>query len=75
MPVSAVTFATPRVGNRAFRDGLNSCGGVRVLRVVVSHDVVPMVLSVPRVGLDVPVSKALDKLWRLAGLLPAWGST
>jgi hypothetical protein len=72
MPISAVTFAAPRVGNPAFRDGLNSCSGVRVLHVVVRHDVVPMVLSVPRVGLVVPVSKALDKLWRLAGLSPAW---
>ncbi|XP_066385443.1 phospholipase A1-Igamma1, chloroplastic-like [Miscanthus floridulus] len=38
--VSAVTFGAPCVGNRAFCDGVTS-RGVRALRVVVRHDVVP----------------------------------
>jgi hypothetical protein len=42
VPVAAVTFSAPRVGNRAFCEGLAS-RGVRVLRVVVRHDVVPLV--------------------------------
>ncbi|XP_066310867.1 phospholipase A1-Igamma1, chloroplastic-like [Miscanthus floridulus] len=47
--VSAVTFGAPRVGNRAFYDGVTS-RDVRALRVVVRHDVVPSVPSVPRHG-------------------------
>jgi hypothetical protein len=45
VPVSAITFAAPRVSNQAFRDGLNSCSGVRVLHVIVKHDIVPIVLE------------------------------
>ncbi|OEL35669.1 Phospholipase A1-Igamma1, chloroplastic [Dichanthelium oligosanthes] len=71
VPVAAVTFSAPRVGNRAFCEGLAS-RGVRVLRVVVRHDVVPLVPSVPRVVVDAPVSKALAKLWALTGRPPSW---
>ncbi|KAL6643766.1 hypothetical protein ACP70R_018532 [Stipagrostis hirtigluma subsp. patula] len=40
VPVSAVTFGAPLVGNRAFCELLTSCG-VRVLRVVTGRDIVP----------------------------------
>jgi pimeloyl-ACP methyl ester carboxylesterase len=69
--VAAVTFSAPRVGNRAFCEGLTS-RGVRVLRVAVRHDVVPLVPSVPRVVVDAPFSKALAKLWALTGRPPSW---
>uniref|UniRef100_K3XX24 Fungal lipase-type domain-containing protein n=1 Tax=Setaria italica TaxID=4555 RepID=K3XX24_SETIT len=71
VPVAAVTFSAPRVGNRAFCEGLTS-RGVRVLRVAVRHDVVPLVPSVPRVVVDAPFSKALAKLWALTGRPPSW---
>ncbi|KAJ1266395.1 hypothetical protein BS78_08G147700 [Paspalum vaginatum] len=71
VPVTAVTFSAPRVGSRAFCDGLTS-RGVRVLRAFVRHDVVPSVPSVPRVVIDAPVSKALARLWALTGRPPSW---
>ncbi|WVZ91276.1 hypothetical protein U9M48_037467 [Paspalum notatum var. saurae] len=71
VPVTAVTFSAPRVGNRAFCAGLTS-RGVKVLRAFVRHDVVPSVPSVPRVVVDAPVSKALAMLWALTGRSPSW---
>ncbi|KAM0881474.1 hypothetical protein ACQ4PT_032947 [Festuca glaucescens] len=71
VPVHAVTFSAPRVGNRAFCDGLTS-RGVGVLRVIVRHDAVTLVPSVPKAVLDAPVSAALGRLWALAGRTPAW---
>ncbi|KAK6932133.1 Fungal lipase-like domain [Dillenia turbinata] len=47
VPVSAITFAGPRVGNIAFRDKLDKIG-VKVLRVVNKPDMVP---KVPGFGL------------------------
>ncbi|KAK6917123.1 Fungal lipase-like domain [Dillenia turbinata] len=47
VPVSAITFAEPRVGNIAFRDKLDKIG-VKVLRVVNKPDMVP---KVPGFGL------------------------
>ncbi|KAL6623420.1 hypothetical protein ACP70R_033299 [Stipagrostis hirtigluma subsp. patula] len=43
VPVRAVTFGGPRVGNRAFRDELLASRGVRVLRVSIKQDMVPRV--------------------------------
>ncbi|XP_047050670.1 phospholipase A1-Igamma1, chloroplastic-like [Lolium rigidum] len=71
VPVRAVTFSAPRVGNRAFCDGLTS-RGIGVLRVVVRHDAVTLVPSVPRAVVDAPVSAVLSRLWALAGRTPAW---
>ncbi|TVU47059.1 hypothetical protein EJB05_06637, partial [Eragrostis curvula] len=71
VPVAAVTFSAPRVGNAAFCRGLAS-RGVRVLRVVVRRDVVPTVPVVPRAVVDAPVSTPLAKLWEIAGRPPAW---
>lgn len=42
IPVSVITFAAPRVGNDAFRDRLEDLG-VKVLRTVNIHDIVPKV--------------------------------
>ncbi|KAK6932134.1 Fungal lipase-like domain [Dillenia turbinata] len=47
VPVSAITFAGPRVGNIAFRDKLHKIG-VKVLRVVNKLDMVP---KIPGFGL------------------------
>jgi hypothetical protein len=40
LPVSVISFGTPRVGNVGFRDELNQLG-VKTLRVVIKQDVVP----------------------------------
>jgi hypothetical protein len=72
VPVAAVTFSAPRVGNGAFRDGLAS-RGVRVLRVVVRGDVVPSVPSVPKAPVvNAAFSRPLAKVWKLAGRSPEW---
>jgi hypothetical protein len=42
IPVSVFTYASPRIGNDAFRDRLEELG-VNILRVVNSHDIVPKV--------------------------------
>ncbi|KAH9574812.1 hypothetical protein CY35_01G079100 [Sphagnum magellanicum] len=42
IPVSVFTYASPRIGNDAFRDRLGELG-VNILRVVNSHDIVPKV--------------------------------
>lgn len=42
IPITVFSFAGPRVGNRAFKDRLTELG-VKVLRVVNKHDVVPRV--------------------------------
>ncbi|KAL0913445.1 hypothetical protein M5K25_016907 [Dendrobium thyrsiflorum] len=48
-PIAVVSFGGPRVGNRAFAERLEG-KGVKVLRVVNAHDVVPRVPGVfPRV--------------------------
>ncbi|KAK3135576.1 hypothetical protein QOZ80_5BG0420590 [Eleusine coracana subsp. coracana] len=71
--VRAVTFAGPRVGNAAFRDGLVS--RVAVLRVVVGSDAVPVVPVVPVANLlalpfSLLLGKALMALTR--GWAPSW---
>ncbi|KAG2713524.1 hypothetical protein I3760_04G179700 [Carya illinoinensis] len=43
VPVCVFTFAGPRVGNVVFRERLESTLGLKVLRVVNVHDVVPKV--------------------------------
>ncbi|XP_020174073.1 phospholipase A1-Igamma1, chloroplastic-like [Aegilops tauschii subsp. strangulata] len=68
VPVRAVTFSAPRVGNRAFSGGLTS-RNVSVLRVVVKTDLVP---TVPRTALEASVSGVLGGLWALAGLRQAF---
>ncbi|XP_037431264.1 phospholipase A1-Igamma1, chloroplastic-like [Triticum dicoccoides] len=68
VPVRAVTFSAPRVGNRAFCDGLSS-RNVSVLRVVVNTDLVP---TVPRTALEASVSGVLGGLWALVGLRQAF---
>ncbi|KAK6917126.1 Fungal lipase-like domain [Dillenia turbinata] len=61
VPVSAITFAGPRVGNFAFRDKLDKIG-VKVLRVVNKPDIVP---KVPGFGLmDAMIHNKLGKLGR-----------
>ncbi|GLJ34125.1 hypothetical protein SUGI_0685850 [Cryptomeria japonica] len=45
IPVTAFTFASPRVGNRAFANHIEEIG-VKVLRVVVKHDLVTKVPGV-----------------------------
>jgi pimeloyl-ACP methyl ester carboxylesterase len=73
--VRAITFAAPRVGNVAFRDGLFSRPGVAVLRVVVRKDVVPWLPLVPWANLlalpfHLLLGKALTFLTR--GWAPSW---
>jgi dienelactone hydrolase len=75
VPVRAITFAAPRVGNAAFRDGLVSRPGVAVLRVVVTKDVVPSLPLVPWGNLlalpfHLLLGKALTFLTR--GWAPSW---
>jgi hypothetical protein len=73
VPVAAVTFSAPRVGNSAFRDGLVSRAGVSVLRVVVRLDVVATVPSVSKAPVvDAPLSRPLEKLWGRVGWSPEW---
>ncbi|KAE8770705.1 phospholipase A1-II 6-like [Hordeum vulgare] len=67
VPVRAVTFSAPRVGNRAFSDGLTS-RNVSVLRVVVMTDLVPLL---PRTALEASVAGVVGGLWALAGLRQA----
>ncbi|KAK6917128.1 Fungal lipase-like domain [Dillenia turbinata] len=58
VPVSAITFAVPRVGNIAFRNELDKIG-VKVLRVVNKPDMVPKVPGFGRI--DAMIHNKLDR--------------
>ncbi|TVU49059.1 hypothetical protein EJB05_00350, partial [Eragrostis curvula] len=78
LPVRAVTFGGPRVGNRAFRDGLVD-GSVAVLRVVVGGDPVPWLPCLPAANLValplslLPLEKYVPWLARMVSRwAPSW---
>ncbi|TVU49052.1 hypothetical protein EJB05_00343, partial [Eragrostis curvula] len=75
LQVRAVTFGGPRVGNRAFRDGLVD-GDVAVLRVVVAGDPVPWLPCLPAANLValpltlLPLGKHVH--WLARRWAPSW---
>ncbi|KAG5606194.1 hypothetical protein H5410_027686 [Solanum commersonii] len=74
LPISVISFASPRVGNISFRDELYQMGG-KILRVTLKQDLVPRMLGIwiyTQVGaelkLDVRSSPYLKRGFNFIGI-------